>query len=108
MNPLYSDNNPACSEENILLGAKIGLSLLGGKHLDVLMQLPLPGITIFVHGVNSDGEWYKQAEEGLCKGLNQRLKRCDEHMTHPTPEGGQLRPATYLPELTPDGYINPI
>ncbi len=107
MNTLYSDNNPACSEENILLGAKIGLSLLDGKHLDVLMQLPLPGITIFVHGVNSDGEWYKQAEEGLCKGLNQRLKRCDEHMAHPTPEGGQLRPATYLPELTPDGYINP-
>lgn len=99
--------NPALEPDNLLVGARSGISFIGEKHLDVLMQLPLPGIVIFVHGVNSDGEWYKQAEEGLCKGLNERLKRCNEHMVHPTPEGGQLRPATYMPELTPDGYINP-
>lgn len=90
-----------------ILGDNTGCVFLSPKHLDVLMQLPLPGIVIFVHGVNSDGEWFRQAEEGLCKGLNDRLKRRDEHMAYPTPQGGQLRPVDYLPELTPDGFINP-
>lgn len=102
-----SFDNPAFDPANMMLGVTPGVSLITEKHLDVLMQLPLPGIVIFVHGVNSDGEWYKQAEEGLCKGLNERLKRCNEHMAHPTPEGGQLRPATYRPELTPEGYLDP-
>ncbi|WP_349420440.1 T6SS effector phospholipase Tle3 domain-containing protein [Proteus terrae] len=33
----------------------------------------LPGIIIFVHGVNSEGEWYDDAERELCAGLNERL-----------------------------------
>lgn len=33
----------------------------------------LPGIVILVHGVNSTGEWYQNAEIFLCKGLNKRL-----------------------------------
>lgn len=33
----------------------------------------LPGIVIFVHGVNSTGEWYEIAEKNLCAGLNDRL-----------------------------------
>lgn len=33
----------------------------------------LPGIIIFVHGVNSEGEWYEDAEKYLCEGLNKRL-----------------------------------
>lgn len=33
----------------------------------------LPGLIIFVHGVNSEGEWYDNAEKNLCKGLNKRL-----------------------------------
>ena len=33
----------------------------------------LPGLIIFVHGVNSEGEWYDRAEEQLCEGLNERL-----------------------------------
>ncbi|WP_426732328.1 T6SS effector phospholipase Tle3 domain-containing protein [Enterobacter cloacae complex sp. 357I10] len=28
---------------------------------------------ILVHGVDSTGEWYQNAEESLCKGLNDRL-----------------------------------
>lgn len=38
-------------------------------------QLPphLPGIIIFVHGVNSTGEWYEIAEKSICAGLNNRL-----------------------------------
>ena len=31
---------------------------------DLFSRLPLPGVYIFVHGVNSDGEWFEQAEEG--------------------------------------------
>ncbi|MFP3565137.1 hypothetical protein [Paraburkholderia sp. SIMBA_030] len=37
----------------------------------------LPGVIIFVHGVNSEGEWYDAAEMALCKGLNERLNRTD-------------------------------
>ncbi|MDR5750070.1 MULTISPECIES: DUF3274 domain-containing protein [unclassified Caballeronia] len=37
----------------------------------------LPGIIIFVHGVNSEGEWYDDAEAALCEGLNKRLNRLD-------------------------------
>ncbi|BBW36070.1 hypothetical protein STN0717ENT64_24710 [Enterobacter hormaechei] len=33
----------------------------------------LPGLIILVHGVNSTGEWYQNAEESLCNGLNDRL-----------------------------------
>ncbi|MBR8366064.1 DUF3274 domain-containing protein [Burkholderia sp. AU19243] len=38
----------------------------------------MPGVIIFVHGVNSDGEWYDAAERALCDGLNDRLRRTDE------------------------------
>jgi len=43
------------------------------------VKLPphLPGIIIFVHGVNSEGEWYDDAEKALCDGLNDRLNRAD-------------------------------
>jgi hypothetical protein len=37
----------------------------------------LPGVIIFVHGVNSEGEWYDVAEKALCEGLNDRLNRTD-------------------------------
>ena len=37
----------------------------------------LPGVVIFVHGVNSEGEWYDDAEKALCEGLNKRLNRDD-------------------------------
>ncbi|HGK5881382.1 T6SS effector phospholipase Tle3 domain-containing protein [Enterobacter cloacae] len=33
----------------------------------------LPGLIILVHGVNSTGEWYQNAEVSLCDGLNDRL-----------------------------------
>ncbi|WER49312.1 DUF3274 domain-containing protein [Cupriavidus sp. WKF15] len=38
-------------------------------------QIPphMPGVVIFVHGVNSEGEWYDTAEDALCAGLNERL-----------------------------------
>lgn len=38
-------------------------------------QIPphLLGVIIFVHGVNSTGEWYEIAEKNICSGLNTRL-----------------------------------
>lgn len=72
-----------------------------------IRQMPLPGIVIFVHGVNSDGEWYKAAEEGLCKGLNRRLGRQQEQMVHQGVAAGQMSPVEYIDSLTADGFINP-
>ncbi len=37
----------------------------------------MPGTTIFVHGVNSEGEWYNDASIEFAKGLNKRLGRDD-------------------------------
>ena len=37
----------------------------------------MPGTIIFVHGVNSQGEWYSDAAGQFCLGLNQRLGRTD-------------------------------
>jgi pimeloyl-ACP methyl ester carboxylesterase len=105
-NPL-SDTNGMDFDNNILVGYKEGVTLPNHSELIAWMTLPLPGVVIFVHGVNSDGEWYRQAEQGLCKGLNARLKRGDEHLVFQGPEAGQLSPAEYLDELTPEGFINP-
>ncbi|MFB5077533.1 hypothetical protein [Raoultella sp. C349492] len=51
-------------------------------HVNAEVQPPLqlPGLVIFVHGVNSEGEWYNDAEKSLCEGLNQRLGLNDEHV----------------------------
>jgi hypothetical protein len=65
----------------------------------------LPGVVIFVHGVNTDGEWYERAEQGLCAGLNTRLRREDANVAVPDAVG-QLRPAKYATELTPRGFID--
>jgi len=37
----------------------------------------MPGVIIFVHGVNSEGEWYFDAASEFSKGLNRRLGRDD-------------------------------
>ncbi len=92
---------------HIMVGKAGGICLFNKSDLDVLMQLPLPGIVIFVHGVNSDGEWYSQAEEGLCDGLNDRLRRNNENLKFNGAVAGQLHPTGYMNELTPDGFINP-
>lgn len=91
----------------ITVGDGSGSTLLNESYLDVVMQLPLPGIVIFVHGVNSDGEWFQAAERGLCDGLNKRLARQDWQIVHANTEGGQLKPVEYLDDLTADGYLNP-
>jgi hypothetical protein len=65
----------------------------------------VPGIIIFVHGVNSEGEWFDQAEQGLCAGLNERMKRRDQYVAVPD-KVGQLQPATYRSELTATGFVD--
>lgn len=79
----------------------------GHLPLEFVAQLPLPGVVIFVHGVNSDGEWFQAAEEGLCKGLNTRMARNEGQILHCTAEGGTMKPVQYLKDLTPEGYLNP-
>ncbi|MGA7812260.1 T6SS effector phospholipase Tle3 domain-containing protein [Caballeronia sp.] len=43
----------------------------------VSVPRPMPCVVIFVHGVNSEGEWYSDAENGIVDGLNERLGRAD-------------------------------
>lgn len=88
----------------ILVGSVTGLTLFDHRELICVKRSPLPGIVIFVHGVNSDGEWFTAAEEGLCKGGNRRLGRLDDQVAF---KDGQLKPVHYIEGLTPDGFLNP-
>ena len=106
--PLSYDGTPLADPNNIFMGERSGVTFLDQEaSVDVISQLALPGIVIFVHGVNSDGEWYTQCEKGLCDGMNERLKRRNEHLKYPGVAGGQLTPAQYMEELTADGFLNP-
>ncbi|MGN7982504.1 T6SS effector phospholipase Tle3 domain-containing protein, partial [Burkholderia sp. 22313] len=67
----------------IIVGRVEGMTMFAkNTPLICIKQLPLPGIVIFVHGVNSEGEWFDAAEDGLCKGLNRRLGRLDDQMMY--------------------------
>ncbi|MGV3347119.1 hypothetical protein ACGVWS_15840, partial [Enterobacteriaceae bacterium LUAb1] len=63
-------------------GTPFAYSITSHKNIQVNAEvqppLQLPGIIIFVHGVNSEGEWYNNAEEALCEGLNRRLGLSDK------------------------------
>jgi hypothetical protein len=48
-----------------------------GNNRPTERPLDLPGIVIFIHGVNDPGGVYSFVEEGLCQGLNERLDRKD-------------------------------
>jgi pimeloyl-ACP methyl ester carboxylesterase len=62
----------------------------------------MPGLIIVVHGVNSIGEWYNESEQGLCEGLNDRLRRRDFQY------GGDsmLSANHYMSELTEEGELD--
>ncbi|WP_268797622.1 T6SS effector phospholipase Tle3 domain-containing protein [Pseudomonas huanghezhanensis] len=53
--------------------------LIPNRPGDVLVEVPrdLPGVVIFLHGVNDPGAAYESVEKGLCHGLNERLDRSD-------------------------------
>ncbi|CAE6819864.1 T6SS effector phospholipase Tle3 domain-containing protein [Paraburkholderia aspalathi] len=95
-------------DNRVQVGSCQGTTLFDTQNeLIGVMQMPLPGIVIFVHGVNSDGEWFKASEEGLCAGLNRRMGRYDDQLFHFGPVAGQMSPASYIESLTADGFINP-
>lgn len=100
---------PSASDPSqITVGNGLGTVLPDHKNqLECVMQMPLPGVVIFVHGVNSEGEWFKDAEEGLCAGLNRRMGRYDDQMFGKGPVAGQMSPVSYIDSLTPDGFLNP-
>ncbi|MEK0169767.1 T6SS effector phospholipase Tle3 domain-containing protein [Pseudescherichia vulneris] len=58
-------------------GTPFAYSMTSHKNIKVNAEvqppLHLPGLIIFVHGVNSEGEWYNFAENALCDGLTIRL-----------------------------------
>jgi hypothetical protein len=61
-------------------------------------ELPLPCITILIHGVNDVGEAYDAQERGVCRGLNERLNRSYSLNMNGKPD---LIPTTYrLPPKT--------
>ena len=99
--------DPTLDNNYILLAEAEGTTLFSHALLHAVTRLPRPGIIIFVHGVNSDGEWYEQVEQGLCEGLNARLKRRNDDLAIPGPAAGQMKAATYTRELTDDGFLNP-
>ncbi|WP_051378717.1 T6SS effector phospholipase Tle3 domain-containing protein [Derxia gummosa] len=78
-------------------------SLASKSTVDLYADIPLPGVVIFVHGVNSTGEWFDAAERGLCAGLNERTLRRPEDLRCPV-EKTELIPCSYTPELTPNGF----
>ncbi|MEF9406300.1 hypothetical protein V4891_21815 [Ralstonia solanacearum species complex bacterium KE055] len=68
--PLRYESNPFTLE----LGRLIDGPENEGKPVNRVLN-PLPCLVIFVHGVNSEGEWYNAAEQHICAGLNDRLER---------------------------------
>lgn len=61
---------------------------------DVPLQPDMPGIIIFVHGVNSEGEWYEAAEKHILAGLNKRLGRADLKPREWDPDTAKPKPET--------------
>ncbi|WP_342622971.1 T6SS effector phospholipase Tle3 domain-containing protein [Pseudomonas alkylphenolica] len=55
------------------------IRLLPNSHTPIRMEVPadLPGVVIFLHGVNDPGASYESVETGLCQGVNERLDRPD-------------------------------
>jgi pimeloyl-ACP methyl ester carboxylesterase len=53
--------------------------LLPNRSTDRNVAVPrdLPGVVIFLHGVNDPGASYESVETGLCQGVNERLDRPD-------------------------------
>src|SRR5450830_2008397 len=54
----------------------------------------MPGTIIFVHGVNSEGEWYSDAAAQFCLGLNKRLGRIKLKSSTVLPFTKRFKPET--------------
>ncbi|KVT96377.1 hypothetical protein WK59_27835 [Burkholderia ubonensis] len=83
--------------ESTPLGLELGRPIDGPEHegKPVYRQTnPLPCFVIFVHGVNSEGEWYNAAEQHICAGLNDRLGRW----------GSEVELRTSVPDIVEDPH----
>lgn len=59
--------------------ATLNTRLIPNRPGDTPFEIPrdMPGVVIFLHGVNDPGAAYESVEQGLCQGLNERLSRPD-------------------------------
>jgi len=67
------------SNEEMYCVAQLTTRLLPNCNTVRKMEVPadLPGVVIFLHGVNDPGASYESVETGLCQGVNERLDRPD-------------------------------
>jgi pimeloyl-ACP methyl ester carboxylesterase len=67
------------SSENSYTVAQLTTRLMPNLNTVRKMEVPadLPGVVIFLHGVNDPGASYESVETGLCQGVNERLDRPD-------------------------------
>jgi len=67
------------SSEEMYCVAQLTTRLMPNCNTVRKMEVPadLPGVVIFLHGVNDPGASYESVETGLCQGVNERLDRPD-------------------------------
>ncbi|MDN4543320.1 DUF3274 domain-containing protein [Pseudomonas sp. C32] len=67
------------SSEDMYCVAQLTTRLMPNCNTERKMEVPadLPGVVIFLHGVNDPGASYESVETGLCQGVNERLDRPD-------------------------------
>jgi pimeloyl-ACP methyl ester carboxylesterase len=67
------------SSEDLYCVAQLTTRLMPNCNTVRKMEVPadLPGVVIFLHGVNDPGASYESVETGLCQGVNERLDRPD-------------------------------
>jgi pimeloyl-ACP methyl ester carboxylesterase len=67
------------SSEDMYCVAQLTTRLMPNCNTVRNMEVPadLPGVVIFLHGVNDPGASYESVETGLCQGVNERLDRPD-------------------------------
>ena len=67
------------SSEDMYCVAQLTTRLMPNCNTVRKMEVPadLPGVVIFLHGVNDPGASYESVETGLCQGVNERLDRPD-------------------------------
>ncbi|MBF4559202.1 DUF3274 domain-containing protein [Pseudomonas sp. p50] len=67
------------TDSSVYTVAQTTTRLIPNCSADHLLEVPgdLPGVVIFLHGVNDPGASYESVETGLCQGVNERLDRPD-------------------------------
>jgi hypothetical protein len=101
----FDPHPPLCDDPDIdILGQFSCNANFQSSDRDTLQQLPLPGIVIFVHGVNPTASGTRRPKRDV-QGLNERLKRSCHHLQHRGVEGGELKAVNYGAEITAEGFL---